>query len=153
MRVWRICSEQYAAEALTGRGGLVVSGRWHSRGRLIVYTSESRALCALETLVHVDKDLAPSDLVCIEIGVPDRLETETVDPSDLPDDWDAIPGPPALQAYGDDWLDSNSSPVLRVPSAVIHGEHNYLLNPGHPDARHFEVVSMDGFSFDSRLAR
>lgn len=151
MRVWRICREPHAADVLLGRGGLVASGRWHTKGRPVVYASESLALCALEVLVHVDRDLAPTDLVRVEIDVPDELDVRQADPSDLPANWDATPAPPPLQSYGDEWLDSKATPVLRVPSSVIDGEYNFLLNPEHADAHRFAVVSAAGFSFDARL--
>ena len=71
MRVWRICRQPYAANALSGKGGFFVSGRWHTSGKPVVYAAESLALAALEVLVHVDRATAPSDFVQLEIDVPD----------------------------------------------------------------------------------
>ena len=150
MLVWRICRKPYAA--LDGRGGLHASGRWHTRGRPVVYTSQSLALSALELLVHVDRDLLPSDLVRVEIEVPDELEVSQVLVEDLPGNWHSYPAPSELQELGDAWLVGNRTPVLRVPSAATREEFNFLLNPRHADAQRIEVVSQARFSFDSRLA-
>lgn len=151
MRVWRICRRVYADDPLSGRGGLFASGRWHTRGRPIVYASGSLALSALEYLVNVDKTLAPDDLVRVEIEVPDDVAVRRVDVPDLPRTWRAYPAPAALQRLGDGWLLAGETAVLRVPSSVIPEEANYLLNPAHPDARCFAVVSTRPFAYDPRV--
>jgi RES domain-containing protein len=43
------------------------------------------------------------------------------------------------------------SAVLEVPSIVVNGEFNYLLNPEHPDFERLEIGSALPFSFDPRL--
>ena len=152
MHVWRLCRKPYATDPIGGRGGLYASGRWHSRGTRIVYTSESLALAAWELYVHVDMKLAPADLVQIEIDVPDDLKVEEVDQRALPSDWHATPAPVTLQNLGNEWIDHGSTPVLRVPSAVILGENNYLLNPAHSEFSRFSVVELRDFQFDSRTS-
>jgi RES domain-containing protein len=149
--VWRICAEKYAAETLTGRGGLLNSGRWHTEGRSVVYTSASLALAALEALVHVDRDLLPAGLAQVEIDVPDELELLRVDVRSLPHGWRLYPGPARLRQIGDDWLAASSTPVLQVPSAVIPTEANYLLNPQHPGLAGVSVVAVAPFTIDWRL--
>lgn len=151
MRVWRICREPYAADALVGRGGLFASGRWHTRGRPIVYTSGSLALAALEVLVHVDKGTMPEDLVQLEIDVPDDLDILRIAIRALPKNWQTYPAPPDLQRQGNDWLSTGATPVLQVPSSVIPEESNFLLNPQHANARKLTIVSTRRFAYDSRL--
>ena len=53
MRVFRLCKQLYSATVLSGEGGLVVDGRWHSAGRRIVYAANSEALAVLEIRVHL----------------------------------------------------------------------------------------------------
>jgi RES domain-containing protein len=53
-----------------------------------------------------------------------------LDLSSLPRNWKADPVPPRVQAIGDDWVAGGHSAVLRVPSALVPGESNFLLNPG-----------------------
>lgn len=151
MRVWRLCREAYAEDPLGGRGGLFVSGRWHSRGRRVVYTAGSLALAALELLVHVDADLLPSDLVRLEIDVPDDLGVSRIGVDELPKSWRAYPAPAALRKCGDRWLREASTPVLEVPSAVVPEESNWVLNPEHADARRIRVASIRAFTLDPRL--
>ena len=152
MQLWRICRQTHAADPLSGRGGLFVSGRWHPKGRRVVYTSGTLSLAALEILVHTDDDLIPSDLVQIEIDVPHDLNTERIDVDSLPPNWRTYPAPPFLQKLGADWLERRDSAILRVPSAVVPQESNFLLNPAHPDAARFRVVTTEGFVWDPRLA-
>ena len=151
MRVWRICREPYAADALAGRGGLFTSGRWHTRGQAIVYTSESLALAALEVLAHVDRSTVPVDFVQLEIDVPDDLDIQQIEIKALPKNWRTYPALPDLQRRGDYWLLARSMPILQVPSAVIAEESNFLLNPQHADARKITIGSVQRFTFDSRL--
>jgi RES domain-containing protein len=40
---------------------------------------------------------------------------------------------------------------LRIPSAVITVERNFLLKPPHPDAQQLRIRIDKAFSFDRRL--
>lgn len=151
MRVWRLCPEAYVTSALAGVGGLYASGRWHHKGHLVVYTSATPSLAALEALVHVDPALAPSDVRLIEIDVPEDLDVESCDPGGLATAWQAYPAPVELQDSGTRWLSSSRSAVLRVPAAVMPVESNYILNPKHSRFGSIRVVRELPFSFDSRL--
>lgn len=151
MRIWRICRRAVAQKPLEGRGGLVVAGRWHTPRRLVSYASESLALASLEVLVHCDVDLLPDDLVAIEVDVPAKVRVHDVKRSELPRSWRAHPGPRRLQEIGNRWLDGNRSAVLRVPSALVPTESNFLINPAHPAFRELRVVRRFAFSFDERL--
>lgn len=151
MRIWRICRKAFARKPLEGRGGLVVAGRWHTPRRLVSYASESLALASLEVLVHCDVDLLPGDLVAVEIELPAKVRVHEVKASELPRSWRAHPGPRRLQEIGNRWLDEGRSTVLRVPSALVPTESNYLINPVHPTFRELRVVRRFSFSFDERL--
>ncbi|WP_338414693.1 RES family NAD+ phosphorylase [uncultured Sphaerotilus sp.] len=151
MKVWRICRQPFVATALDGIGGLYVSGRWHRRGRPIVYAASSAALAALEVLVHVDPLDAPDDLRLLTLEVPDDLLVEQLDVAALPARWAAVPAPDELAVLGSDWLASRRSPALSVPSAVIPIERNLLLNPLHPQMLQVRIVDDTAFTFDPRL--
>lgn len=135
---------------LDGEGARLAGGRWNSRGRAAVYASSRLSLAALELLVHTDVPLVPPDLVAFEIEVPDTLEIETVELSALPKDW-RLPGHPACRSIGDTWLAEERTAVLRVPSAVVPEESNYIINPAHRAAKSIHVVGRRRFAFDSRL--
>jgi RES domain-containing protein len=55
------------------------------------------------------------------------------------------------RAFGDRWITSLRSAVLRVRSAVVPHESNYLLNPLHADAKKIVVELPVAFTFDARL--
>jgi len=74
-----------------------------------------------------------------------------LDLRDLPKNWRAEPAPKRLWTLGDEWLDSGKSAVLRVPSAIVVGEFNYLLNPLHPDFFKLRIHDPEKFSIDKRL--
>jgi RES domain-containing protein len=118
----------------------------------IVYTSDSLALAVLETVVNAGRDSLPDDLIRIEIEIPDSLAIEDVRPAELTRRWRAYPAPPELGRFGETWVREMRTPVLRVPSAVVPEEFNFLLNSAHPKASGIAVVTAKAFSFDPRLA-
>ncbi len=150
MNVWRICAQPHVSTSLSGIGGLYTSGRWHHRGRPVLYTSATPSLAALEVLAHLDPALAPSDLRLLEIVVPDALSVETFEPASLVPDWMSFPAPQALQDFGTFWLTSRRTPVLSVPSALLPIERNFILNPLHRHSAQFQLLRDIPFSFDMR---
>ncbi|MFM7805220.1 MAG: RES family NAD+ phosphorylase, partial [Verrucomicrobiota bacterium] len=57
-RAWRIVREDHGYAAFDGEGAWRFGGRWNSRGTQVVYTSGTRSLAALETLVHLNPPVA-----------------------------------------------------------------------------------------------
>ena len=151
MRVWRLDRDD--RNPLEGLGGLFSAGRWHPRGVRVVYAASHLSLAMLEKLVHVDPDVLPDRLAAFEIEIPDGDASREVVPIDrLPTDWRAEPPGAATQALGRSWLTDPTRPaILVVPSVVVPREENYLLNPTHPDAGRWSVVSSEPFRFDRRL--
>jgi RES domain-containing protein len=64
-------------------------GRWHSRGRRIVYCAQSPAAALLEILVHFEMDIQdlPVRYRLLKIEAPDAVQTEHVAVDDLPRNW------------------------------------------------------------------
>jgi RES domain-containing protein len=118
-----------------------------------VYTSQSLSLAALEYLVHVDPLLAPTDLVAVEIEVPDEAGLGAiVEAGQFPEgDWRTYPAPEWQAELGDLWLEDGAFLWLAVPSAIVPEEQNTLINPRHPAMRAVRIVSTRPFSFDKRL--
>ncbi len=148
MQVWRICKEKHKNTAFSGDGGMYVAGRWTPQGFKAVYISESLALATLEVLVHAESDKIP--LVGIRAFFGDIMTIEEIKIDDLPKNWQEELAYPALQAIGEAWLRSQRTSVLKVPSAIIPFEYNYILNPNHPQFQ----VSTDppfNFKFDKRM--
>ena len=151
MRVWRLCKADHAGTAFTGEGAILYAGRWHHAGTPVIYTAESRSLAVLEQLVHLSRNRLPPRFACFGVDVPDDLPVSVVALADLPADWQRYPGPPALRDLGTKWAESNASVVLAVPSAVVRGERNFLLNPRHPDFGRLGIGSAEPFALDERL--
>ena len=139
MLAWRLCRAPHAD--LSGEGARLYGGRWNSAGRPLVYAASTAALALLEVRVHLDlpPELLPDDYTLVTIALSD-LAVEVLD---------AIPDDPA--AFGDRWLEEQSSPVLRVPSAIVPESPNLLLNPAHPEARRAAITARRPFAFDRRL--
>jgi RES domain-containing protein len=147
VRVYRIASARYASN--NSEGARIYGGRWNDLGTPVIYSSTTASLAALEVLVRYQ--LIPADYRVINIQIPDSVEIESVDASSLPADWYEEASIPRTAAIGSAWAISLSTAVLCVPSAVMRGEHNYLLNPLHPKFRDilFEVPAID--EIDKRL--
>ena len=153
LRAWRLTKAKYAGSALSGTGSALRAGRWHARGRPVVYAASSASLALLETLVHVDRtELLRAAYVAVPLDVPAAL-VERVALDDLPDEWQAWPHPPSTRALGTAWFDGQRSAALVVPSVVVPREWNVLLNPTHPGFRHVETGAPEPFPVDPRLSR
>jgi RES domain-containing protein len=155
MKVYRIEREKYLDSTLQGIGAAFAEGyRWNSMHTYLVYTAESRALATLEVSVHLDfsEDL-PTDRFYVEIDIPDNIEIATLSIDQLPQNWDAKPPILETQFIGDDFVFQKNAAVLKVPSAIVPAEFNYLINPNHPDAAKIKVLSTQRFQFDNRFKR
>lgn len=144
-RVYRVCRAIHAR--LDGEGANRVGGRWNSPGRPVVYMAESISLAVLENLVHMSKDDFPVGYVTVSASIPD--ETSVLTDRDIINDLPNA-GPREL---GDLWPRSLSSAVLRVRSAVVPEEFNFLLNPRHPEFARIIGEPAKPFVFDERLFR
>lgn len=148
--VWRLCADKYGSSAFSGEGARLYGGRWSPPGLAIVYAAESRALAVVEMLANVDDAETLFDVpwVLVSAEIPAELIEK---PGRLPDSWGRFPHPLGTQAVGTEWARANRSTVLRVPSAVVPGEFNYLLNPAHPSFPRLKLGRPQSFAFDPRL--
>jgi len=147
MLIWRLTKRQYAD--LSGRGGELIGGRWHTRGRPIVYCAENVSLSVLEARVHLILSASPSDYVFMKISVPDDVGVRHIGPADLPPDWREKQG--FTRGLGDEWLEERHSMLLTVPSAIVDLERNVLMNPKHPEVSRLGAPEIIPFSWDDRL--
>ncbi len=156
MKVYRIERKKHLNTTLLGIGAsLSDSFRWNSKNTRIVYSAESRSLALLEIAVHLDisEDL-PDDRYYVEIDIPDDISITELNNDNLPIDWDTKPPTTKTQYIGDDFVISNISAVIKVPSCIIQQEFNYLINPQHPDAKRITVANCkDKVLFDKRLKK
>ena len=151
LRVWRVYELKHALTAFAGEGARLFGGRFNSPGAPAVYTASSVSLATLEMLVHLES----SDLLRqyrIREAWFDESLVLPLNIRDLPKNWRRSRPPPAVHAVGDNWVSAGTSAVLRVPSAVVPTEFNYLLNPNHPDFAKVRLGKEKAFEFDRRLA-
>ena len=150
MRVYRITKSEFVND-VSGTGARLYGGRWNHKGTSLIYTSETRSLATVEYLVHVPFPIKPSGLSIVTLEIPDTISYSEISQSELPDDWRNYPAPLTLADIGTDWAMKNQYLLLRVPSAVIPYEFNYLINPLHPDMKHVLIFQVDDYTFDNRL--
>jgi RES domain-containing protein len=148
---WRITNRKHVRSAFSGDGAREFGGRWNNPGTAMVYTAQSQSLAALEMLVHLDSSDLLEKYVLIAVEFDQSL-VRTVEDSALPKSWRSDPAPAHLQSIGDNWVLTARSVVLQVPTALVPGENNFLLNPEHRDFGRLRIGRALDFHFDPRLA-
>lgn len=150
MFLYRITNRKNAAD-LSGLGASFYGGRWNNPGNSVIYTADTIALATLEQLVHKVDYIPNRDFVLTTIEIPGHVKTDILSENHLPDGWRSYPPPKALQILGDQWISDKASLALKVPSAIIDYEFNFLINPAHPDFKYLKIVSITDFSFDPKV--
>jgi RES domain-containing protein len=150
VRVFRLCKQAYSETVLSGEGGLVVDGRWHSRGSRIVYTASSEALAVLETRVHIGRFVPKAPYAIHEIEIPEA-QIQMLAIGELTRHWKSVPPTQHTCRIGDDWLRTNSALALSVPSIHTATDRNILVNPAHAAASRIEIADIRPYQFDERL--
>lgn len=150
MNVFRLAKQKYAKE-LSGKGAAKFGNRWNSKGTEIIYTAESRALAMAEVAVHLTLATLPSDYVMIEIEIPDNITIKKLNLKELDEYWNTHPPRTTTQSIGDDFIDSGNEFIMKVPSAVVQGDFNYLINPNHLSFKKIKIVEVTDFPFDKRI--
>ncbi len=150
-RVFRLARRKYArpTDLLSGAGASLYGGRWNQKGTRLVYAASHQSLAVLEALVHAST--LPTDLVLVEIEVPDALATERWSVANMPRGWDRHPPPRATQRRGTVWARAARSLAVWVPSAVVAAEWNCLINPAHPSIGRARARVVGPFQLDARL--
>ena len=154
-------SEPYhrVEDAFSGVGAARDGGRWNSPSTRVVYASGSLALASLERLVHTFSVRGLEGLWVHEFHF-EEVDALRLPNDQLPEDWLRKPVPPdwhapppkLTQQIGDDWAARQASLLLRVPSAVLPLEHNYLINSLHPSFSLDRLAPPQQFRFDERVA-
>lgn len=134
----------------SGVGAEAVGGRFNRPGRRAVYAAGSLSLGILELVVQGNARHRLKGLVCASVSFDERF-LNCLEIRDLPAGWNSRPASSVSQCIGDAWLDSQESLVLRVPSVVVPGEYNYIINPGHPDIGGLDVGELRPVDLDPRI--
>lgn len=150
MNAFRLARKKYPIE-LSGKGASIAGARWNSKGTEIIYCAESRALAMAEVVVHLSLATLPSDFVMLKIDIPAEIAIEVIDVSSLELNWSVFPFSFSTQLLGDDFVRRNETCVLKVPSAVVKGDFNFLINPHHKDFNKIRIIEQSDFPFDKRI--
>jgi RES domain-containing protein len=147
MIVYRISNEKFKND-ISGNGASVNGSRWNSRNIRILYTGEYISLSILESLVHLREVDIPEKMYLLNIEIPEAVHLE-IKNSKLIERWQQHIS--YTQWMGDQFIIANQSLVLKVPSAVVPQEHNFLINPLHKDFKKVKVISSELLQLDKRL--
>ena len=149
MTLWRVSNHA----VLDGTGGLRAPGRWHTRGKPIVYCAGNAAAAFLETLVHaeIDAEDIPVAFRYLEIEVDDSVAVETIRPADLGSAWRTRID--HTRRAGDEWLGVGRTAILRVPSVIAPETWNYLINSAHAESAGIRIAKVHRYVVDRRLLR
>jgi RES domain-containing protein len=153
--VWRIAADSpaYTADDRSGKGAELTGGRWNEKGVPLLYTSESRALACLETLVHLNSAGLPLNRYLVELLISaDAWAGRERFDAGMKVGWDAEPPGKVSIDWGTRWARDKRSLVAEVPSAIVPEEANLLLNPLHPDAAKVQALKRRKWTYDARLA-
>lgn len=155
LTAWRIGTDtpDYEAHDLSGKGAEVTGGRWNRPGVPVVYTSISRALACLETVVHLDgADPLPLNRYLVRITLPEPAwVARTVFNASADVGWDAEPAGKVSLDWGTDWLQRADTLLAEVPSVIVPEEVNILINPRHADAGSVKAAKVRKWLYDVRL--
>ncbi len=149
--VWRILKEKYAGTPFTGESAALYPGRWNSDGVKMVYAAGSLSLSALELFVHLQNDGMGIRLVYFKVDIPGKIKIVEIGTGAVPKDWRNCPAPESTQVIGTNWVNRKDSLILKVPSVIIPSEHDYLINPLHPDFSSLKIPDPIAFFFDPRM--
>jgi RES domain-containing protein len=152
VRLWRISNHN----DLSRLGGLKASGRWHQKGRHVVYTSDHPASALLEVMVHLEIDFEdlPDTYQLLEIDVRDDVPIERIPVATIEKvsrDWKD--DPKITRQLLRPWFEQVRTAAIAVPSAIMPFATNYLINPAHADAARIRVVHAARYPHDHRLFR
>ncbi len=149
MIVYRIAHRKFA-EDLSGTGARIRGGRWNPKGLPLLYTSEHISLAMLETLVNATSLEEIQSLRLMHIDIPARYnDSHIIKRTNLKKDWHFEFD--YTQWKGKEIIRNKEVLFIQCPSAVVQDEHNYLINPLHPDFSHIKLSTVSEFNFDQRL--
>lgn len=148
MEVFKICKEKYST-ILNASGA---SNRWNKKDEFVIYTGSSRSLSTLETVVHRAGINILNSYKLLKIFIDDSTLIKEIYIKDLLENWMSIEAYIELQEIGSEWYNSKETLVLKVPSAIIKEEHNYIINTKHPlFSTNLKLETVEDFVWDKRL--
>lgn len=127
------------------------AARWNPSKIRMIYTSANRSLSCLENVVHRGKTGLTQLFRIMTIEIPEAVEIKKINLVELSKNWKNYDQLNFTQNQGKNWIESEETAVLQVPSSIIEEEVNYLINPNHPDFEKIKLIKTEPFIFDSRI--
>ena len=147
MIIYRLATSEFAYD-LSGEGAKIYGGRWNPVGLAAVYISEFISLSILEILVRANKFTSPDTYTLLSIQIPES-STVTIELKKLKSEWQT--SIEYTRSTGEEFLRDNQTLILKVPSAIVTQEHNFLINPLHKDFKKVKIVNSELLELDKRL--
>lgn len=155
LTLYRLARARYAN--LSGVGAAFAPGRWNRAGEGAIYTSTEVSVPLLERLVHISKDLIPSNLAILKIRVTGNWEIHKSAITDPQTDgciWfyrDIATAKKHFNA-GQHLYGGGMNPFgVAIPSIIVPVWNVILYPQGVGFWNHVSLESVDAFEFDPRL--
>jgi RES domain-containing protein len=150
MVVYRVVNSKYKQLTLSGIGAEKAGGRWNEVGTHAVYCSENISLALLEYYVHSEMiSKLPKDMLVAKIEFSDKFIIEELEL--LPDRWNQYPYSSETTSIFTNLARNRSFFGLKVPSAIVGLESNFILNPLYKDFGRVEISEFFKLPIDERL--
>ena len=148
MIVYRLSHAKYVSD-LSSSGA---ANRWNRTFQFVIYCSENISLCALELLAHTNGIRPAGEFKIMQIEIKNTVNTNSIDTNELPEHWHQLQAYAHTQMIGSNWYESKSSLCLKIPSAIIQSEFNYIINSQHPDfLKKVKLIATKDFFWDNRF--
>lgn len=147
MIIYRLTTSKFSGD-LSGEGAKIYGGRWNPVGLAALYLSEFISLSILEILVRANKYNSPDSYSLLTIQLPED-SVNSIELKKLKTGWQNHIE--YTRSIGEDFIRMNQALVLKVPSAIVPQEHNYLINPAHKDSKKIKIIAVELLELDKRL--
>jgi RES domain-containing protein len=138
---------------LSGQGAKIYGGRWNAVGNAMLYSSFSPSLAMLEFACNASGITKTIQTSLLTLKLDSKVKIEIITLNDLPVNWQQVPSPDSLKVIGNNWLKSNKTLAMKVPSAIMPLECNLLINSLHKDFFKLEIENFVDMNIDSRILK
>jgi RES domain-containing protein len=152
MHIYRFGLKKFISD-LSGQGAKIYGGRWNAVGNAMLYSSYSPSLAMLEFACNASGITKTIQTSLLTLKLDSKVKIEIITLNDLPANWQQVPSPDSLKVIGNNWLKSNKTLVLKVPSAIMPLESNLLINSLHKDFYKLEIENFVDMNIDSRILK
>lgn len=147
MRIYRACRRKFAVQDTLG--AYLNEARWHPVGARVLYCAESVSLAVLEQCTNGAKlPEVRTDFHYASVDV-DGLSVEVPPEQYFHGNWRARQQ--ESRDFGAEWYRSHRTPLLKVRSAALSDEWNYVVNTEHPDFNRVTFSKPRPIPLDERL--